>query len=229
MFQPVLVRQTGSIRHEPAVTMFQRDLRVGWFWIFFLFIVSGEVNANLVQWDLHDVAFDDGGTATGEVTFDSPEDYPFNLDNPILYDVQTSGGRTRPTLYTLGTADALLRFGGFGVEEILFCNPFEATFQHQCLHLVLPELLPSNAGVVQLSVCRPSPPMDCPGVEETGFFGDLLRHGISGELIGRPVPEASTAAFFIAGLFVAVGIRLCRSILCRGVDRGYKGKIGPKG
>jgi hypothetical protein len=63
----------------------------------------------LVKWDLHDVAFDDGGTATGEVTFDSPEDYPFNLDNPILCDVQTSGGLARPTRYTLGTADACFR------------------------------------------------------------------------------------------------------------------------
>ena len=169
-----------------------------------LLLSSAHGHANLVQWELQGVVFDDGGSANGFVTFNFGENYPDRVDNPILYDVQTFGGQAAPTRYNGATADALLRFGGFGVEEILLCNPFEATFQHQCLHLVLNEILPSQGGTVELAVCKPITPMDCPGVEETGAFGDVLRHATSGTIVGTVVPEVSPAGFIAALAFGAM-------------------------
>lgn len=173
-------------------------------WFILLMGMSGAAQAKaIVEWDLRNVLFDDGGTATGSFTYLRGGVYDM--------DMKSSGGDLPPTRYAPGTADGFQRFW-----DIFFCNPDEPERRKQCLIFLVvnvPEYwLPDSGGVVPLSKCpepweSPRPPFTglCVSLhEERNTF--FTRRAISGELIGTVVPEPATLWHLCLGLLIGLRV-----------------------
>jgi hypothetical protein len=159
-------------------------------------------NATLVRWDLHDVVFDDGGTASGFFVVDTSD--PFH--DPVFafqFDVQTSTGRT-----LAGFEYSPATFVGLSVSR----NMFGAAEPGRALQIVVTaDLRHVTKGTFFL-------PPACSGIacsyEEVG---GTFRYVTSGDIIASSIPEASQAmmlAFGLAFLFVVCKPR-CRVKLFR--------------
>jgi hypothetical protein len=69
-------------------------------------------NADPITWTLHNVTFNDGGTAVGSFTFDADEEYqPFP---PVGLDITTTGGSD----FSGYNSNDSVSFGGQGPESI---------------------------------------------------------------------------------------------------------------
>ena len=93
---------------------------LGLLWLLLMFTANDAAHAKFIQFDLHDVVFDDGSTAEGYFGWDL-SGFGASLS------IQTSGGRLPPNLYDFHTSDLFVRMSSITIS----CDPFEATNEKQ--------------------------------------------------------------------------------------------------
>lgn len=159
--------------------------------------IAGGASAKVLVWELHNVRFDDGGSATGFFIIDTR--FPGLLRN---FDITTTGGRTNPSFHYTprSTSGAVNRLVSDGI----------LLGQGKRNQLELAAAIPGSqdsesllsAGTLHLSA-DPS--------REFLFPDDVFRHVLPGATIAS-VPEASSFAATVAGLTVLALIRLARCL-----------------
>jgi hypothetical protein len=192
----------------------QMGKRIGLGLVAALLWTAAPVQAALITWTLQDVIFDDGGTATGFVTFDPT--IPFL---PDLYhrqylsrfDIKTTAGTqiTAPFEYTPANTDAYVPYyiSFFSAPES--SGPRHGLPQH-ILHLSIRGRFPATGGTVEIF----------PDASRDVFnLGDriIARSIVSGSLNGVIVPEPGAFAFLGIALVIfsasrASGFRRCRKL-----------------
>jgi hypothetical protein len=158
---------------------------------------AASVDAKLVTWTLHDVTFDDGGTASGFFTFDPTTPSENSQQTQYLTDflIKTTGGRTMaPFDFSPANTDASVPwFVNF------FSAPESPTPRHglpqRVLHLFIDGAFPIEGGKVAI---LSEDSTDALFLENGRIFRTLT----GGFLVGAVVPEPTDLAFLGAGLLV---------------------------
>jgi hypothetical protein len=167
----------------------------------------------LVQWTLHDVRFDNGGTVTGSFILDASTGAieHFDLHSSMPCRSADACGSTeddindffpcQPTHSVLGSS---LCWGVYpivteGMPGFHFDNGADTPSGDHELNLIARTALSDRGGSVDLSTASG---FDCCEMLASG-------HLITGTLIGTPVPEPDACAFAAAalGLLIARGMR----------------------
>ena len=144
-----------------------------------------DANATLVRWDLHDVMFDDGGSASGFFVVDTSD--PFH--DPIFSDqfsVQTSTGRALN-----GFDYSPSSFVGLSISK----NMFGAAEPGRALQIV------AAADLRHVTRGNYLLPPRCSGAacsfEEVG---GIFRFVTGGDITASAIPEPSQALIFVLGM-----------------------------
>jgi hypothetical protein len=165
-------------------------------------LVSFPSHAVLVKWTLQDVTFDDGGTASGFVTFDpSVPDIPGLSNTRYLsnFDIKTAAGTvfTAPFEYTPSNTDASEPY-----YVHFFSAPGSVSPRHglpqRWLDIHVVNAFPATGG----SVAILGDSSDETFVGEDFSSGDGVRHRsiAGGSLVGVVIPEPSTLGFVAIGM-----------------------------
>ena len=168
--------------------------------VVFLF-VSVPSHAVLVTWTLQDVTFDDGGTASGFVTFDpSVPDIPGLSNAQYLsnFDIKTTAGTvfTTPFEYTSKNTDASEpgHVHLFSAPESI--SPRHGLPQHW-LKIYPLNGFPATGGSVEILIGHSRETI----VEDFSTGNGVRHRSISGgSLLGVAVPEASSSGFAALGM-----------------------------
>jgi len=144
--------------------------------------------AEMITWTLHDVVFDDGGTASGFVVFDPAKPTPPGVHGDAhltQFDIKTTGGSalSAPFEFTPANTDASEPWyvGFFSAPE--GPRPLHGLPQH-FLQLVPEGEWPAHGGHVNVLLAAS-------GDSLLDNQRSLFRATTSGFLIGTPIPEPS--------------------------------------
>lgn len=156
--------------------------------------------ANLVEWRLRDLVFDDGATATGFFVVNTARTSPGHTPVPFDFDIDISAASFSAFTYTPAVAQAIA-----GDDPNAFVTLFlpPSNLERRSLQMGFSKSLPPDGGVVPLIV-HFSCTLPCiPTMENTPHGGGPS--AISGEVLGTIVPEPKPQILLITGLAALVG------------------------
>ena len=156
---------------------------------------SHHVEATLIQWTLSDVAFNDGGTASGSFLYDA------DIQSVTGYDVTTTAGTALPGDQYVDLFGTQPPYPAASFAIIDIQNPADFTGSPFLAFSFASPL--SNAGgtiplrhTISEGFCS----------NATCSFGNYRRSIADGVVIGNPIPEPGTIALVAAAL-AGFGIR----------------------